>query len=195
MLGITSAVDFKHARPKNDTALGGWKPTMLYGGIDVLVNYKNARKLGYYESSSDRRTLARRVELPEWLDEQLSQPPLLTAIQAGRIHIPAKHSNERQGHILWNPRQHGIDHPAVGVDQEIYDDWVSSSACEELVFVVYRFGKIEAERWRISKQNFVVSCKRVQTSATFMPQQMISVAHLAIGGETARSFNNPFSKL
>jgi len=194
-LGITRAMDFKRARPKNDTNLGGWKPTMLHGGIDVLVNYKHARKLGYYESSSDRRTLARRVELPEWVDDQLSQPPLLAAIQAGRIHIPAEHTKERQGHIFWNPRKYGIDHPAVGVDQEIFDDWVSSSACQELVFVVYQFGKRELERWHITKQQFVAHCKPVQTSATFVAQQMISVKHLELGGETAASFNNPFSKL
>jgi hypothetical protein len=191
-------MEFKHNRPKNDTNLGGWKPTMLHNGIDVLVNYKNARKFGYYESSSDRRTLARRVELPEWMNDQLSKLPLLPAIQAGRIRIPAEHSKERQGHIFWNPRQHGMDRPAVGVDQEIFDDWVSAAACQELVFVVYRFGKQELERWRISKQQFVTSSKRVQTSATFVAQQMISVTHLEVGGETSASsefLNNPFSKL
>ena len=191
-------MNFGGAKPKNDTNLGGWKPAMLRGGINVLVNYKNARKLGYYESSSDRRTLARRVELPEWVDDQLTQSPLLPALQAGRIRIPPEHSKERQGHVFWNPRQHGIGHPAVGVDQEIFDDWVTSSACEELVFVVYRFGKVELERWRISKKKFVTSSLRIQTSATFVAQLMIPVTQLESGGESftsSQSFNNPFAQL
>ena len=186
---------FKSNRPKNDTNLGGWKPVMLRGGIDVLVNYKNARKFGYYESSSDRRTLARRIELPEWMNEKPFELPMLPIIQAGQIHIPAEHSKERQGHIFWNPRQFGFDRPAVGVDEEIFNDWVQASACEGIVFVVYRFGKTELERWRVSKKNFLSFGKRVQTSETFVPQQMISVQHLELGGETVASFNSPFSKL
>lgn len=136
--------------------------------------------------------------MPEWVDAQLSQSPLLPALQAGRIRIPAEHSKERQGHIFWNPRHYGIHHPAVGVDHEIYEGWVTVSACEELIFVVYRFGKIELERWRISKQQFVSSHIRVQTSAAFVAQMMIPVTLLEAGGATAgpsQSFNNPFAKL
>jgi hypothetical protein len=188
-------VIFKSNRPKNDTNLGGWKPVMLRNGIEVPVDYKSARKFGYYESSSDRRTLARRIELPEWIDEKLSKQSLLSVVQAGQIQIPAEHSKERQGHIFWNPSKFGLERPAVGIDQEVFNNWVKASACEEIIFVVYRFGKIELERWRVSKQKFVASCKCVQTSESFVAQEMIPVTLLELGGETSASFNNPFSKL
>ncbi|MCX6895389.1 MAG: hypothetical protein NTZ16_07840 [Verrucomicrobia bacterium] len=189
---------FNNARPKNDTALGGWKPSMLHGGIEVPVNYKTARKFGYYESSSDRRTLARRVELPEWVNSQMPTGSLLAAVQSRVIHIPAEHSKERQGHIFWNPSSHGIDCPAVGVDEEIYNDWISAKACEEVVFVVYLFDKKEVERWRVAKSEFVASCKHIQTSASFAAQMMIPVTKLRLGNETTTpgaSFNNPFDNL
>ena len=188
----------KRPQPWNDTTLGGQKPTMLHGGIDVFVNYKNARKSGYYESSSDRSTLARRVELPAWMDQRAlpKAGTFLEALQSGKIHIPAAHTKERHGHILWNSAEFGLEGPAVGVDEEIFRDWVEADSCAEVVFVVYLHGKTELERWRISKEQFAAACKRVATSSSFVPQFMVSVKQLTPGGETAsQAPSNPFGNL
>jgi len=167
-------------RPVNDPALGGWKPTMLNNSMEVLVNYKTTSKFGYYERSSDRKILARRVELPEWVDHAFRSESLLAALQSRCISIPPLHSRERQGHIYWNPRPHGIRYPMIGVDEEICSAWVETSFCEQLVFVVYRFGKIELERWQISKKKFLESAIRIQPSVTFMPQLMVPVTLLVL---------------
>lgn len=190
----------KGTRPKNDPELGGWKPAMLNGGIDVPVTYGKSSKSGYYERSLDKRTLARRVELPEWVNEQLDNStgtPLLKLMQENLVHIPSIHTKERQGHVFWNPSP-DWNRPAVGVDEEVYRGCILAPECDEVIFVVYRFGKREVERWRISKARYISESKLIQTAATFVAQNMVCVNSLEVGGETSRKrvgINNPFENL
>lgn len=173
---------------------------MLIAGIDIPVIYGNSSKSGYYECSLDKGTIARRVELPEWVNEQLSdskEKSLLKLMQEGSVRIPPAHSKERQGHVFWNPSP-DWSRPAVGVDEVVFRERILGSACREVVFVVYRFGKREVERWRISKERFVSESKSVQTSSTFVAQRMVCVTSLELGSETISkgpSINNPFENL
>jgi hypothetical protein len=191
---------FQGTRPKNDPALGGWKPAMLNAGVDIPVVYGKSSKSGYYESSLDKGTIARRVELPEWVNEQLSdasEKSLLKLMQAGSIQIPPTHSKERQGHVFWNPSP-DWSRPAVGVDEVVFRERIHGAGCREVVFVVYLFGKRELERWRITKDRFVSESKSVQTSSTFVAQRMVCVTSLELGSETIAkgpSINNPFENL
>ena len=188
---------YKSKLERTRTTLGGWKPTMAPGSIDVLVKYKTAMKSGYYESTSDRRALLRRVELPEWLTaEDCSESSLHNTIQKGRVKIPEEHTHMRQGHIFWSGRKFGFDGAAVGIDTSIRNHWVQHPSCQEIVFVVYRFGKLEAERWRISREQFLRYAKRVTPSKTFEPQYMVALSRLKVGGVSAPvSINTPFDIL
>jgi hypothetical protein len=195
---------FRLSNKADSNSLGGWKPEMIPGGLDVMVNYEHLRKTGYYEATSDRATIARRIELPEWASSYISKNSnFLSIVQSGVVRIPEEHSNERQGHIYWRPTRFGWSKPALGVDEEIFKDWVVVSACREIVFVVYEFGKKELERWRISKSDFVSHSKiisqpkNVEFSATFVPQRMICVTDLKVGGISIanKGFNSPFENL
>lgn len=183
-------------RTRGRTMLGGNKPQMIPGGIEIMVNYKTARKSGYYETTGGRRTLFRRIQLPEWLEVSPEKGSLLERIQNGCVKIPAAHKHSRQGHIYWSGRKLGFKSATVGIDTSVYHDWLLAASCEEVIFVVYQFGEQEVERWRVSRNQFVRSAKRVTTSSTFEPQYMVALADLKVGGSTAsQSINNPFEAL
>ena len=164
--------------------LGGAKPKMRAGSSDLLVTYGSAKKAGYYELCPYETTIYRRVELPEWMTTVIDDPKrrdtVLDLFKKGQVSIPETSSNERQGHIWFNPKRYtGSSEPCVGVDSEIVDAHLSKHISRTLVFVCYKFGKQEVEKWRISVSDFMKYAIRAKPSEGFEEQYFIPVSALS----------------
>lgn len=169
------------ARDPNN--LGGAKPRMRAGSRDLLVSYGTARKAGYYELCPQGQVIYRRVELPPWISDVLRDPqrrePLLTLLKERKVRIPPVASNERQGHVWFNPEGFiNPPEPCVGVDTEIVQDYLLNHRERRLVFVCYEFGKIEAERWRIDGAKFLDKATWIKPREIFEPQYFIPISAL-----------------
>ena len=165
-IGANHSAPQKHCQvqymPRDPYNLGGAKARMRAGSSDLLVTYGNERKPGYYELCPYGKIVYRRVEFPEWISTVIDSPqrkdPLLSLFQRGLITIPETSSNERQGHIWFNPKAYlGISLPCVGVDSEIVRGQLLDRPTRMLQFVCYKFGKSEVERWRIPASKFLRS--------------------------------------
>ncbi|HEU0080958.1 MAG TPA: hypothetical protein VFQ72_02960 [Candidatus Paceibacterota bacterium] len=160
--------------------LGGHKSRMLPSSTDILVTYRSARKPGYYELSLDGKELARRVELPPWMNERANTlaSGLLAALQKNQVTIPPEHSHERQGHIFWDAAPLGFSVPAVGIDREIAFKVLPSGKLEKIWFMVFLFGKTLCERWTIAPREFGRVARLTPRVPGFEPQLMVPVTAL-----------------
>lgn len=153
---------------------------MMVPSRDVFVTYGSAYKRGYYEISLDGKTLARRVELPDWIDDSIPDAKsLLQAMKEGRLMIPYDRSHTRQGHIYWNPDELEVKKPAVGVDREVFDRYIRNGPVLRTVFHIYKFGPRFIGTWRLVTPIFKAKGVTVQTSLAFAPQVFVPVTILA----------------
>ena len=168
--------------PQPNYARGGAKPRMLPAGArDILITIGSERKSGIYEASASGDTLARRVELPEWLSDAATarKKPFLQMFADGDIHMPDTMIAESQGHIFIHPpRALGFAGAAVGVDTEVWGAQIQSTALRSIMFYVYGTAYRLIERWRIPTDDFLSHGKLYDQDPAFMPQVMIELSKL-----------------
>lgn len=167
---------------KETIARGGAKPKMLAGSKDLGLTIGEARKYGMYELSAKGDTLARRVELPAWLAEQAAQgapTALLGRLSSGAIKAPQEEVRESKGHIFLSPPADlGFDGPAVGLDMEIVEEYLSDPRLKSIRFFVYATGYDLFVSWTVSVSDFLAKAKRVESRPPFMPQMMAPLSAL-----------------
>lgn len=168
---------------QNQFSRGGAKPRMISGSQDVLITVGAARKSGIYEFHEGTQTLARRVELPGWLSDQVfAIPPsqeLLPFFVGRRWRQTSGRIAESKGHIFLDPPAgNNFGCPLVGIDVEICDQFQSSRCANRIVFVVYGTDYVEVERWVVSWPVFLESAELVETQPNFMPQWMLPLDKL-----------------
>jgi hypothetical protein len=126
-------------------------------------------------------TLARRVELPEWLSliALSREKPFRAMFVDGDIQHPHNNVAESLGHIFVEPpAELEFTTSAVGVDIEIADSVLTSPSLRTIRFYVFAHDYKSIESWWISRDDFLMLAKRVETSKGFMPQLMVSIADL-----------------
>lgn len=156
---------------------------MLVGADDVFIDVGSERKSGIYEFDGKHGLLARRVELPRWLSDQVfAIPPsedLLPFFINRRWDPPHDVIAESKGHIYLNPDGRFREAtPMVGLDEEVFGRFQASPAIKDLVFVVYGTDYLEVERWGLPWQKFVGDSFLVETKAPFMAQRMVMLSSL-----------------
>lgn len=153
---------------------------MILDSYDLAVTHCGHKRNGFYEISRDGKVLARRIDLPIWLDGYTvkGSGSLLVSLQKGSLSIPTGHTHERQGHILWNAVAFGSPVPMVGVDTEIFDEYMDGRKVTKIVFVVNKLSRKPIERWSVTYQTFFDTSKVVQTIPSFAPQRMMPVTWL-----------------
>lgn len=150
---------------------GGAKPNMLPAFEPLGIDCYGRRKFGMYEVGTCG-TLARRVELPEWLSQAFAGAPM------SNLRMPKEEIGESRGHIFISPPAKLFGCPAVGVDLEVHQLLQSSSDIRQVRFYVYGTGYRLFEVWSISRSDFLAKAKRVQTKPSFMPQMMVAITAL-----------------
>ena len=154
------------------------------GARQLAITIGTARKTGIYEISSSDDTLARLVELPDWLSRIATgkrTKPFLHMFASGEISHPHKIIGESQGHIYIEPLLNfGFDGATVGLDTEISDAHLSSASLRSIVFYVYGTDYRLIERWRISLEDFKSHAKLVELQPPFMPQMMVELKRLKV---------------
>ena len=167
---------------QNLPSRGGPKPRMLPSGQELAIQTKAGPKRGIYEISRDGSILARRVELPTWLGEiatSASRTSTLRDILSSEARPkPQEHVQESQGHIYLNPPiETGLRGASVGIDEEFIHK-LENPEFKTLKFFVYTPGYTLVERWKISKEDFLAGCRRIEGKPPFMPQFMIELSRL-----------------
>jgi len=162
------------------TNRGGAKPLMLSGPSrrDVPITIGRDRKFGIYERTS--HVLARRVELPMWLQQGLERGTI--SLAGGRVRMPAEEIGESRGQIYLQPPRELFSGPAVGLDMEVFDLLEADEQIMLVGFYVYSAGYRLVDTWRISRQDFLRHAKLVVTKRSFMPQMMVPLSVLVARG-------------
>ena len=160
------------------------------GARQLAITIGSYRKTGLYEISSSGDTLARLVELPDWLSRIATgkrKKPFLHMFTSGEIKHPHTIIGESQGHIYVEPAPElGFDGATVGLDTEITDNHLASASLRSIVFYVYATDYRLVERWRISLGDFRTHAKLVESQpsldsqSSFMPQMMVELKHLKV---------------
>lgn len=156
---------------------------MLPSSRDVFITtIDQQRKSGFYEFDERNGILARRIELPEWLSNQVfAIPPaqdLLPFFVGRKWKRPTDVIAESKGHVYLNPPEgNNFGCPLVGLDVEIFDQFKSSNSTREILFVVYGTNYIEVERWKVTWSDYIAAAKETETFS-FMPQWMIPLSKL-----------------
>ena len=158
---------------------GGAKPRMMQGSTDLFLTIGSSRKSGMYELSADGATLARRVEMPEWLSRMWNGLPgtLLRTVLSAQY--PKQEIGESRGHIFMRPPTGLFPCPAVGLDLEIHEIVVARPQIEHVRFYVYATGYALAGVWEISADRYLDHAKIVKTKPPFMPQMMVPLTEFA----------------
>lgn len=156
---------------------------MLSGSRDVFITVGTQRKASFYEFDEQHGILARRVELPEWLSNQVfAIPPsqdLLPFFVGRKWKSPTGEIGESKGHVYLDPPDGNyFGCPLVRLDVEVFEQFKSSSTIREVHFIVYGTNYIEVERWKIAWSDFVATAKKIETQPPFMPQLMIPLSKL-----------------
>lgn len=162
-----------------ELARGGAKPRMMPGSTDLLVTCAGGRKAGMYELHTN--TLARRVEMPEWLSRLWNGLPgsLLKTVLNAKANYPATDMPESRGHIFLRPPPSLFTCPAVGLDLEIHEIVVARPQIERVRFYVYATNYALASVWEISADRYLDAARIVKTKPPFMPQMMVPLTEFA----------------
>ena len=164
---------------------GGVKPKMLIQSEEWGINTPNGYKNGLYEFSSKTGELARRVELPEWLDElskKLGPGVLFKGLSQGEIIPPREEIGESRGHIFIKPppELHLLG-SGIGLDVDIFKKMQAlGSKAKWVRFCCYGSYYRLAFSCKISWCEFQEKAVEIQTKKQFMPQMMIGIGSAKI---------------
>ncbi len=162
---------------------GDAKPAMFGNGKPITIQIKGHNRKDWYEISNDRKSLARRVELPTWLSEiardfRFKGTTLLAELCANKISHPKTEIGESKGHILIEAQKYTKQSvPCVGVDTKVIDD-LSAAHPEKIIFYVYFNQYTLGERWSVSWDDFIANRILVNPEKGFDPQYMIPTTYL-----------------
>ena len=165
---------------KFNASRGGAKPRMLDPqSKDFMISVGSSRKGGIYEIGYGGTVMARRVELPEWIEQARSKErkPLRKMLLEG-LAAPKEEIGESRGHIYLRPPKELFGGPAVGLDMEAHAAFAADEKIQKLRFCAYAPGYRLVAAWEISREDYLAACKQAESKPPFMPQMMVELSAL-----------------
>jgi hypothetical protein len=163
---------------------------MFTDSEDIPITVGRDRKYGIYEWCPQRHLLARRVEMPHWLDAQQQETrpgSFLEFLRTKRFRYPTNEIGESRGHIFLRPDDSvAVREPMVGLDVEIWSQFLAVGSAQQVVFVIYAPDYREIERWIGEKEIMIREGVYVPSSPPFMEQMMVPLPFLQVFSHLAK---------